>query len=103
MNNGKGCVIRCQSLEKIYQDGELRVPVFDNVDLSIAEGETVAIIGASGSGKSTLLQLMGGLDKPTSGAVFIGEKNIAALNENEKSVLRNQQLGFIYQFHLLLQ
>ncbi len=95
-------VIECNNLGKIYRDGELCVSVFENLNVTIQTGETVAIIGASGAGKSTLLQLMGGLDHPTSGDVFVSGKNISTLNEREKCELRNQQLGFIYQFHHLL-
>lgn len=99
---GMKSVIDCHQLGKTFRDGELCVPVFDNINFSISPGETVAIIGASGAGKSTLLQLMGGLDTPTNGAVTIVGRAIAALNEREKCELRNQHLGFIYQFHHLL-
>ena len=99
MNNS---VIQCQQLAKTYRDGDLCVKVFDDINVSISAGETVAIIGASGAGKSTLLQLMGGLDHPTSGDVLVAGKKMSALNEREKCTLRNQQLGFIYQFHHLL-
>lgn len=99
MNNA---VIQCHQLSKIYRDGDLCVNVFDQINLTIEAGETVAIIGASGAGKSTLLQLMGGLDKPTSGFVSVSDKNIAALSERERCELRNRTLGFIYQFHHLL-
>ena len=95
-------IIQCTQLGKSFHDGDRRVHVFANIDLTITRGETVAIIGASGAGKSTLLQLIGGLDKPTHGTVSILEKNIATLSEREKCVLRNQHLGFIYQFHHLL-
>ena len=99
MNNP---VIECQQLGKTYRDGDLCVNVFEKLNCRIMPGETVAIIGASGAGKSTLLQLMGGLDHPTSGDVLVAGKKISALNEREKCMLRNQQLGFIYQFHHLL-
>jgi lipoprotein-releasing system ATP-binding protein len=95
-------VIQCHQLGKTYRDGELCVKVFENINLSIAAGETIAIIGASGAGKSTLLQLMGGLDNPTTGFVTIGDKKIASISESERCELRNKQLGFIYQFHHLL-
>jgi lipoprotein-releasing system ATP-binding protein len=98
----KALAIRCEQLTKIYSEAEAVVPVLQAVDFSVARGEMVAIVGASGSGKSTFLQLLGGLDTPTSGAVYIGEENIHALNETEKGHLRNQQLGFVYQFHHLL-
>ena len=95
-------IITCDQLGKTYRDAELIVPVFDRINLTIARGETVAIMGSSGAGKSTLLQLMGGLDHPTRGVVSVLGKNIAALNEREKCILRNKYLGFIYQFHHLL-
>ncbi|MCX7125822.1 MAG: lipoprotein-releasing ABC transporter ATP-binding protein LolD [Gammaproteobacteria bacterium] len=95
-------VIQCHQLGKTYLDGDLSVKVFDNINLSIMPSETVAIIGSSGSGKSTLLQLMGGLDKPSSGFVSIGGKKIVQLTERERCELRNRDLGFIYQFHHLL-
>lgn len=95
-------VIQCHQLGKTYLDGDLSVKVFDNINLSIMPSETVAIIGSSGAGKSTLLQLMGGLDKPSSGFVSIGGKKIAQLTEHERCELRNRDLGFIYQFHHLL-
>lgn len=95
-------IIQCQQLGKTYHDGKLQVSVFDQINLSVMRGETVAIIGASGAGKSTLLQLMGGLDKPTHGSVSILNHTIATLSEDEKCRLRNKHLGFIYQFHHLL-
>lgn len=95
-------VIQCHELGKTYRDGDLCVSVFENIQLSIAAGETVAIMGASGAGKSTLLQLMGGLDNPTTGFVTIGDQRMTALSERERCRIRNKQLGFIYQFHHLL-
>jgi len=101
-DNNTSVVIQCHQLGKTYRDGELCVPVFDNINLSIAPSETVAIVGASGAGKSTLLQLMGGLDNPTNGYVTINNKKIAELSERDRCALRNKHLGFIYQFHHLL-
>lgn len=95
-------VIICNQLAKTYRDAELCVKVFEGIHISISAGETVAIIGASGAGKSTLLQLMGGLDQPTQGEVIVIGKNLSTLSEREKCLLRNQTLGFIYQFHHLL-
>jgi len=93
-------VIACQDLYKTYQG--LDVAVLNGVDLSVNTGEQVAIVGASGSGKSTLLHLLGGLDLPSSGNVHILGQNLAKLSEAQKGNLRNQSLGFVYQFHHLL-
>ncbi len=95
-------VLQCRELSRIFDDGSSRVEVLRGVELSLARGEKIAIIGASGSGKSTLLHLLGGLDLPTRGAVEIDGVDLSTLSENRRSRLRNQQLGFIYQFHHLL-
>jgi len=84
------------------EGGGSRLDVLQNINISIRAGEKVAIVGASGSGKSTLLHLLGGLDTPTSGEVYIDEKNIGRMTENQRCRLRNNYLGFIYQFHHLL-
>lgn len=101
MNNGP--VIFCKKLTKIYIEGKLRVPVLYDVNFSLLQGERLAIVGASGTGKSTFLQLLCGLDKPTSGKIEVAGKDITRLNEHEKGLLRNQCLGFVYQFHHLIQ
>ncbi|WP_115710012.1 lipoprotein-releasing ABC transporter ATP-binding protein LolD [Legionella sainthelensi] len=95
-------ILNVTKLCKSYNDGASKVNVLRGVDLSITEGERLAIIGPSGSGKSTLLHLLGGLDKPTSGDVCIKEVNWQKINEKKRCQLRNQGLGFIYQFHHLL-
>ena len=95
-------IISCRNLRKSYYQGELEVPVLMGIDLDVAAGETLAIVGASGSGKSTLLHLLGGLDAPSSGDIRIMGQNIADINEEERCRLRNRLLGFIYQFHHLL-
>ena len=95
-------VIRCERLGKTYEEGDLRTPVFDGLQLSVQRGETVAIVGASGAGKSTLLHLLGGLDSASSGEVHVDGQRMSALGERERGLLRNRALGFVYQFHHLL-
>src|SRR5690349_6452536 len=95
-------VIVARGLRKIFSQGPHEVPVLLGIDLTIDEGESVAIVGASGSGKSTLLHLLGGLDAPTAGEVLIQGRDIAKVKEVEKSRIRDQALGFVYQFHHLL-
>lgn len=95
-------VLHCQDLCKIYAEGPLNVTVLSGVQLSVQAGESVAIVGASGSGKSTLLHLLGGLDRPTRGAITVFGQRIDQMDERLISLWRNTQLGFIYQFHHLL-
>lgn len=101
MNNTS--IISCHNLYKTFADGKLFVEVLKGINLTIQKGECVAILGASGSGKSTLLHLLGGLDQPTEGEVHVAGHAMHQLSEAKRSKLRNQYLGFIYQFHHLLQ
>lgn len=95
-------VLHADGLAKTYAEGKLRTPVFDGLHLEVVTGETVAIVGASGAGKSTLLHLLGGLDTPTAGEVYVAGKKMSALSDAARGALRNKALGFIYQFHHLL-
>jgi len=95
-------VLTCRSVVRRFREGNSMLEVLSGVDLEVNPAERLAIIGASGSGKTTLLQIMGGLDEPTSGEVYVGGKSIAHTTEVEKGALRNQYIGFVYQFHHLL-
>ena len=96
-------LIECRALEFSYGDGANKTHVLSNIDFSMKSGESVAILGQSGCGKSTLLNLIAGLDKPTSGEVWINNTNICSLNENARTKLRANTFGFVYQFHHLLR
>ncbi|MEI8669047.1 lipoprotein-releasing ABC transporter ATP-binding protein LolD [Pseudoalteromonas sp. B131b] len=95
-------VISCENLSKVYQDGSNQVEVLKGVDLALQQGEMLAIVGSSGSGKSTLLHILGTLDTASSGSAKIKNQEVAKLSRTEQAAFRNQNLGFIYQFHHLL-
>lgn len=95
-------ILRCQQLGMVYSEGPIDVEVLRAVDLEIRAGERVAIVGASGSGKSTLLHLLGGLELPTSGTVWINGQEMSGVADKVRGDIRNRHLGFVYQFHHLL-
>lgn len=95
-------IIQCRDLAKTYSEGRETLRVFSEVDLSVAPGETLAIVGSSGSGKTTLLNMLGGLDRPSEGDVWIDGRAIHGMRERERCRFRNRTLGFVYQFHHLL-
>ena len=94
--------ISCSALVKHFVESENTVEVLNGVDLAVAPGERVAVVGASGSGKSTLLHLLGGLDTPTSGEVFVDGQAMSTMGDARRGLLRNRSIGFVYQFHHLL-
>lgn len=95
-------ILVAKNINKIYDEGNIRTQVLTGLNLTVSAGERIAIVGTSGSGKSTLLHLLGGLDVPTSGEVWLHGKCLNNLNETQRGEMRNQHLGFIYQFHHLL-
>ena len=95
-------ILRVENLSKIYGKGENKVVALDNISFSVEKGEFVAIVGASGSGKSTLLHLIGGVDRPTKGKVFIDGKNIYEMNDDKLAIFRRRQVGIVYQFYNLI-
>ena len=95
-------VLSCQNLSRSFIDGEREIKVLEGFNLELAQSESLAVIGASGSGKTTLLQILGGLDSPTGGSVEVCGNNLSTVNETKRGDLRNQYLGFVYQFHHLL-
>ncbi len=95
-------VLSCRNLGKSYDEGPQSVVVLSNLQLELHPGERVAIVGSSGSGKSTLLNMLGGLDTPSTGSVWLAGEELSALSEKKRGLLRNRALGFVYQFHHLL-
>jgi lipoprotein-releasing system ATP-binding protein len=102
MTDSKTLVLEARDVHRAFRQGPIDLEVLKGVNLAVAPGERLAIIGASGSGKTTLLQILGGLDQPTSGSVRIADNDIHSLDEKVRGELRNRTLGFIYQFHHLL-
>ncbi len=102
MNEQGNMVIEAKGISRGFRQGPKRVQVLEDVSLQVPAGTSMAIVGASGSGKSTLLHILGGLDKPDEGDVFVDGKSIWQMSESERSDLRNARMGFIYQFHHLL-
>ena len=95
-------ILEARSVHKSFRQGPVTLEVLQGIAISVTAGERIAIVGASGSGKTTLLQILGGLDRPTTGQVLVGGRDIHAQTEPERGALRNRALGFVYQFHHLL-
>ncbi|HBF2339789.1 TPA: ABC transporter ATP-binding protein, partial [Clostridioides difficile] len=95
-------ILKCENLTKIYGSNQTRVTALNNVNLSVQKGDFVSIVGASGSGKSTLLHMLGGVDRPTSGKIYVEDTEISSLNEEALAVFRRRKVGLIYQFYNLI-
>ena len=102
MSDDSTTILRCEALAREFVEGERTLSVLQGLDLDVRRGESLAIVGASGAGKTTLLQLLGGLDTPSAGRVLLGGHDLGALDEIRRGELRNELLGFVYQFHHLL-
>jgi lipoprotein-releasing system ATP-binding protein len=99
---GDDYAIRTVSLTKHYRSGDSVLAVFENLDLHVAQGERLALVGESGAGKSSLLHLLGGLDRPTSGKIFFGDREVTSLSPEQMAEFRNREIGFVWQTHYLL-
>ena len=95
-------ILKVENLNKTYKSGTIEVKALDNISFSVEKGDFVAIVGSSGSGKSTLLHILGGVDRPTSGKVYLNGKDVYKLNENNLAIFRRRQVGLIYQFYNLI-
>lgn len=102
MNKRATAVLSCEGLAKSYRQGSASLQVLRDVNIRVQPGESIAVLGASGAGKSTLLHLLGGLDRPDSGEVYVHGASLWSLSEKERGDLRNRSFGFVYQFHHLL-
>ncbi|HWU69036.1 MAG TPA: lipoprotein-releasing ABC transporter ATP-binding protein LolD [Stenotrophobium sp.] len=102
MSEPASAILKAVGVDKTFDDGRLHLKVLAGVDLEVAKGECIAIVGASGSGKSTLLHLLGGLEAPTAGEIWVDGSRMSALSDAQRGELRNRSLGFVYQFHHLL-
>ncbi len=102
MDPGGGVAIRAHDLTKLYRSGENALVVFEGLDLEVAAGERLALVGESGAGKSSLLHLLGGLDRPSRGTIYFGDKELGTLNEDQLAEFRNREVGFVWQTHYLL-
>lgn len=95
-------IVRCEGIKKVYGSGESQVKALDGIDLSVDRGEFVAIVGASGSGKSTLLHILGSVDRPTEGKVFIEGTDLSTMNRTQAAIFRRRKVGMVYQFYNLI-
>jgi lipoprotein-releasing system ATP-binding protein len=102
MDENSDILVRTQGLTKLYKSGDADLVVFSNINIEIARGERVALVGESGAGKSTLLHLIGGLDRATSGKIYIGDQELTGLTGSELAKFRNERIGFVWQIHYLL-
>lgn len=101
-NQTNDIILECQKVSQEFKDGDTTIPVLNEIDFQIKQGQSIAIMGASGAGKSTLLQLLGGLENPTSGKVLLKGIDISSMKPKQLGLMRNKNLGFVYQFHHLL-
>lgn len=95
-------ILRCENLSKSFKDGNRTIPVLENINFSVASHESVAVVGRSGTGKTTFMHIMGGIEKPTQGTIYLNNQDLHNLSERKRGYLRNHVLGFIFQFHHLL-
>tara|TARA_R110002110_G_scaffold404606_1_gene623210 strand:- start:251765 stop:252496 length:732 start_codon:yes stop_codon:yes gene_type:complete len=102
VHDAKSSVLRCENVSKTFQDGDKIIPVLENISFQVPSHESVAIVGRSGTGKTTFMHIMGGIEKPTQGKIYLNDQELHNLSERKRGYLRNHVLGFIFQFHHLL-